>query len=124
MLEIICVLILVVWMQCAGAFWDHVQCQQFRHYPGLLLILVFFRLILLDTSGCERRFSAMNRIKDKCAATMADGVLRDIMTIKALGPPVLEGGVAKWEPIDIILHNAIIHWRKRCGRSLGAFVDS
>ena len=111
-------------MQWAGAFWNHVKCHQFRHYPGLRLILVFLRLIRLDTSGCERGFSAMNRIKDKCAATMADCVLHDIITIKALGPPVLEGGVAKWEPIDIILHNAILHWCKRRGRSLGVFVDS
>ena len=68
-------------VSCAGPFWDHVGSFEFSHYPGLLLVLLFFRLILLDTSGCERGFSAMNIIKNKMASMIGDGVLSDVMTI-------------------------------------------
>ena len=81
----------------------------------------------MSTSTCllyaERCFSAMNRIKDKAAATLRDKILTDMLVIKALGPKVLNGGVAKWGTINAILHNAIIHWRKKSSRSLGAFLS-
>jgi hypothetical protein len=111
-------------VSCAGPFWDHVSSFEFNHYPGLLLVLLFFRLILLDTSGCERGFSAMNIIKNKMASMIGDGVLSDVMTIANLGPDIINsnGGV-DWEPIDIILHNAILYWRKKCSRSLGALIS-
>ena len=114
--------LLATFEYCTGKFWEHIQNHEFRNYPGLLLLLLFFRLILLDTSGCERGFSAMNRIKDKAATHIGDEVLCDLMTIHELGPAIFKDGAAAWGRIDIIPHNAIVHWRKQCTRSLGSFL--
>ena len=111
-------------VSCAGSFWDHIGSFEFCHYPGLLLVLLFFRLIILDTSGCERGFSAMNIMKNKMASMIADDMLSDVMTIVNLGPDIIssDGGV-DWNPIGIILHNAILYWQKKCSHSLGAFIS-
>ena len=81
----------------------------------------------MSISACllyaERGFSAMNRIKDKAAVTLRDKVLTDILVIKALGPKILNGGVAKWGTINAILHNAIVYWQKKSSWSLGAFLS-
>ena len=65
----------------------------------------------MSTTTCvlyaDRGFSVINRIKDKAAATLRDEILTDILVIKALGPKILNGGVAEWATINAILHNAI-----------------
>ena len=66
----------------------------------------------------------MNIIKNKMASMIADDVLSDVMTIANLGSGIIssDDGV-NWKPIDIILHNAILYWRKKCSRSLGTFIS-
>ena len=103
------------------------QNHDFDTYPNILLVLLFFKLILLDTSGCERGFSTMNRIKDKARTRLRDENLMPLMTINILGPDILKEGNGQetnWELIDVLLHNAIILWKKSANRSLGAFVGT
>ena len=81
----------------------------------------------MSTSTCllyaECGVSAVSRIKGKAAATLGDKIRTDILVIKALGPKILNGGVAKWGTVNAILHNATIHWQEKSSWGLEAFLS-
>lgn len=66
--------------------WDYVHENHFEDYKHLLLLVLFFRVVLLDTSGNERGFSFMNLIKNRLRSLLSTQELRDSMTIVASGP--------------------------------------